>query len=126
MNGTQKIKVTMEIEVTDQDIDDMMVTALEGGITPWCSEAEVVGEYLGEYASEQISRGGKLKLYDIESDDVWELDKEKFLNGLTLWIQNGSNQSYGICDGHVDPGMIDAADIDEIIQIATMGEVVFG
>ena len=128
MSGTQKIKVTMEIEVTGQDIDDMMVTALEGGITYWCGKAEVVGgEYLGEYASDQISRGGKLKLYDIESDDVWELDKEKFLKGLTLWIQNSSNMMYAVDDdGRIDAGNIDAGDIDEIIQIAVMGEVVFG
>lgn len=127
MNGTQKIKVTMEIEVTDQDIDDMMVTALEGGITPWCSEAEVVGEYLGQYASEQISRGGKLILHDAESDDKWELDKTKFLNGLTRWIQNSSNMMCAVDDdGRIDAGNIDAGDIDEIIQIAVMGEVVFG
>ena len=128
MSGTQKIKVTMEIEVTDQDIDDMMVTALEGGITCWCGKAEVVGgKYLGEYASDQISRGGKLRLYDAESDDVWVLDKEKFLTGLTTWIQNSSNMMYAVDDdGRIDAGNIDAGDIDEIIQIAVMGEVVFG
>lgn len=127
MNNMQKIKVTMEIVVTDQDIDDMMVTALEGGITYWCGEAEVVGDYLGEYASDQISRGGKLRLHDIESDDVWELDKEKFLKGLTSWIQNSSNMMYAVDDeGQIDAGNIDAADIDEIVQIAAMGEVVFG
>ena len=127
MNGTQKIKVTMEIEVTDQDIDDMMVTALEGGL-PWCGMAEVVGgEYLGQYASDQISRGGKLILHDAESDDKWELDKAKFLNGLTRWIQNSSNMMYAVDDdGRIDAGNIDAGDIDEIIQIAVMGEVVFG
>lgn len=125
MSGTQSIEVTMKITVTDQDIDDMMVTALDYGITAWCGRVEVVGEYLGEWASDQISRGGKLLLHDAETEDVWELDKEKFLNGLTLWIQNSSNQSYAIEDGKINPAMIEAEDIDEIIQIAVMGEVVF-
>ena len=44
-----------------------MATALDGGITYWCNKAEVIGGYLGEYASDQISRGGKLKLYDYEA-----------------------------------------------------------
>ena len=60
--------------ISDEDIDEIMSAALAGGITYWCGRAKVVGEYLGEYASEQISRGGVLKLYDIEEPKaVYEL-----------------------------------------------------
>ena len=59
-----------------------MCTALEGGINYWCCKAEVVGEYLGEYASEQISRGGELKLYDAEEDEVYTLTLDKLLKGI--------------------------------------------
>ncbi len=52
------VKVEMEILLTQEDIDDIMAGALEGGITYWCSKAEVAGEYLGEYGHEQIARGG--------------------------------------------------------------------
>ena len=41
-----------------------MVTALEGGINYWCRRAKVVGEYLGEAAIDQISRGGSLILQE--------------------------------------------------------------
>lgn len=55
------LEVKFNVEVTNQDIDDIMCTALEGGITYWCRRAEVVGgKYLGEYAHEQISRGGEV------------------------------------------------------------------
>lgn len=63
------IEVNKKYTVTPQDIDDIMVTALEGGINYWCRKAKVVGEYLGECASDQISRGGSLILYDAESSD---------------------------------------------------------
>lgn len=67
MGGKEKekqvtVSVTLEIVLTQEDIDDIMCGALEGGITYWCDEAKVVGDYLGEYGSEQIARGGKLRL----------------------------------------------------------------
>ena len=64
------VKAEINVKLTQQDIDDIMVAALEGGIDYWCFKVEVVGDYLGEYASEQISRGGMLKLYDIENGEV--------------------------------------------------------
>lgn len=77
------VSVTLEIALTQEDIDDIMCGALEGGITYWCDEAKVVGDYLGEYGSEQIARGGKLRLhlpepFDKDETEYYELDLEKF------------------------------------------------
>ena len=120
------VKVEINVKLTQQDIDDIMVAALEGGITYWCFKAEVVGDYLGKYASEQISRGGMLKLYDIENGDKYWLDLEKFLNGFKLWVENGGDQ-YGAVQGHeVDCCNIDAGCADEIDQYAQFGEVIYG
>ena len=122
----KKFTVQPQIEVilTQQDIDDIMSTALEGGITGWCNHIEVVGEQLGRYASEQISKGGSLILYDLESSDKWELTLEKFLNGVKLYFEDGCHVH--VNDGSIDPGDIDANDADCIIQFALFGEVVFG
>jgi|GEM_PF-1185772 len=119
------LSITIDVTVMDEDIDDIMCTALEGGITHWCAEAEVVGDYLGEYASEQISRGGVLKLHDAEGEDVYELDKAKFLKGLKEYIRYNS---YAVMDteGRIDAGNIDAEAADEIIQYAVFGDVIFG
>lgn len=129
MNAEKKFEVHAEtvFQLTQQDVDDIMVGALEGGINYWCREAEVVGDYLGEYASDQISRGGKLILHDAESSDKWELDLEKFLNGMKIWVQNGDD-NYGAVqkDGTVDTCQIDAEMADLIVQYALFGEVVFG
>jgi hypothetical protein len=121
-------KAIINYMLTAQDIDDIMVGALEGGINYWCGCAEVVGDYLGEYASEQISRGGTLKLYDIEDEDeVYELTLEKFLNGFKLWIEGGYDNCGALQqDGTVDCCYIDAACADEIVQLALFGEIVFG
>lgn len=118
------VRPEIEVTVTRQDIDDIMATALEGGINHWCRKAEVVGGYLGEYASDQISRGGPLILHDAESSDKWELTLEKLLDGIKLYLEEG-------CHVHVEDNRIDACDIDAdgadcIVQFAIFGEVVFG
>lgn len=120
------VTVTTRIILTAEDIDDIMVSALEGGITYWCRKAEVVGAYLGEYASDQISRGGSLILYDAESSDKWELTREKFLNGFKTWYEKGED-IYGAVTGNlVDCGEIDGECADAIVQYALFGELVFG
>ncbi len=45
-----EIFVKFTLRVSNKDIDDIVCTALEGGISYWCSSAEVEGEYLGEFA----------------------------------------------------------------------------
>ncbi len=115
----------IEVRLTSQDIDDIMVTALEGGINYWCRKAEVVGgEYLGEYASDQISRGGSLMLYDAESDDKWELTLTKFLAGVKKYFEESCH--IRVEDGALDASDIDGEDADCIVQYALFGEVQFG
>lgn len=128
----KKFEVLVQIRaaLTQQDIDDIMVSALEGGINYWCRRVIVQGDYLGKYASEQISRGGKLAVWldePFEDDKTcYMLDLDKFLAGFKLWIENGGD-SYGAIDGlEVDCGQIDAGCADEIIQYALFGEIIFG
>ena len=120
-------KATINFKLNMQDIDDIMACALEGGINYWCSEAKVVGEYLGEYASEQISRGGILELYDTEDDEVYLFDIKKFIQGFEAWIENGYDYNGAVsANGKVDTSLIDAGDADTIIQLALFDEIVYG
>ena len=122
-----EVKVEIRVELTQENIDDIMVTALEGGITYWCSEASPeCGELLKEYPSEQISRGGALLLYDFEEEAYRRLDLEKFLKGFKLWVDNAGDEYGAIEDGKVDCCNIDADCADAIIQYALFGEVIYG
>ena len=118
------------VTVTDADIDDIMCTALEGGITHWCFKAEVVGERLGDYASEQISCGGTLHLLD-DDGTVYVLTREKFVEGLRKFLSEDNDYDC-LCledDGSysLDTCQIDAIAADIIVQYAVFdGELVFG
>lgn len=123
------LKVEMEIVVTQEDIDDIMCGALEGGINYWCDEASVIGDYLGEYGSEQISRGGQLKLYDFEEGKYHVLTKEKFMEGLKLYFQKPTSCNIlEQIDGklRLDCCNADALVCDAIIQYALFGDVIYG
>ena len=122
-----KISIEKEIKITQEDIDDIMCSALEGGINYWCCKAEVVDKYLGEWAHEQISRGGTLKLYDAEEDEIYELTLEKFLSGIQKAIEGNYYSEYEWCDGFIiDTCQVDAEVADTIVQLALFDEVVFG
>ena len=124
-----RVSVNLQIVVTQEDIDDIMVTALEGGINYWCGKAEVDGPYLGEYASEQISRGGTLILHDTEEGRMEQLTKEKLLQGIRLYAeQPKSCDIFETVDHelHIDCCMVDAEVADSIIQYAVFSEVFYG
>lgn len=119
--------VQMKVELKQEDVDDIMCGALEGGINGWCNKAEVVeGDYYGEYASEQISRGGSLRLYDNENGKTYTLDLEKFLKGFGVWVAKGYDRYGAVTSKEVDCCQIDAECADGIVQCALFGDIIFG
>ena len=125
--NTFSVKAEINVNLTAQDVDDIMIAALEGGINYWCDRAEVVEEKrVSKWCHEQIARGGCLILHDAESEDSWELNLEKLLNGIKLWVEAGGYKLGAIENGEIDCYYIDADCADEIVQFALFGELVFG
>ena len=122
------VKAEINVKLTQQDIDDIMVAALEGGINYWAGEAEVIEEKrVADWGHEQIARGGVLVIHDIEDpDEKWELTLEKFLNGFKLWVEDGGDQYGAVQGSEVDCCNIDAGCADAIIQYALFGELMYG
>ena len=130
MAKDNKVFTIGNIRVTQEDIDGIMACALEGGITYWCDRVDVVGgEYLGEYANEQISRGGELKLSAIE-DDEYVLNLPKLLKGVEMFYKvNPEDCMFVKRDaGHIEIFwlFVDGERSDAIVQFALFDEIVFG
>lgn len=119
--------INIKTVVTNENIDDIMCTALEGGINYWCSRAEVIGDYLGEYASDQISKGGELMLYDSVGDDKYIITKDSILMGIEKYVNEYDSNCLYFEDrkNRIDTCYIDAIGADVIIQYAVFGEVVY-
>lgn len=121
-----EIEVNKKIIIKQSDIDDIVAGALKGGIIYWCSKAEVIeDEYYGEYASEQISRGGNLKLYDSEDGAEYILNLKNFLKGIVIACKNGYDDDWFEGD-EINTLNIDSEGCDIIIQCAIFGEIVYG
>jgi hypothetical protein len=125
-NRNETLSIQQDIKISNETIDEIMCTALEGGITYWCNEVDVIDGFAEgtTYAHEQISRNGKLKLYDCESEETFTLTREKFLKGLQLFLESGGADH--IITAHViDTSEIDADSADAIIQYAIFGETIY-
>lgn len=123
------LSMEFKVRITDEDIDDIMVSALEGGINYWCCRAEVVGKYLGEYGSDQISRGGTLRLYDREDESVYELTKEKLVRGIAVYLENPTQSDVLEVIDHelrLDTSYVDAVVSDCMVQYALFDDIIYG
>ena len=131
----KKFKVSIEQvhEFSIEDINDLVTTALEGGINYWCRKAvaklDKNKSYLGiseedlpnvHFASDAIGYGGTLVLYDAESDDKWKLTSEKMLKGIKMYCEDNNENLSFLLDNH------DANTADSIIQYALFDEIVYG
>lgn len=119
------------VRVTNGDVDDILDTAMMG-CTYWCRKAEPVGgRYLGQYANEQISRGGTLRFYPENPGDggPFEFTLDKFRDGFYKWFKNVRRKDYYLCDDEIENGLdcgkIDAEDADSILQYALFDDIVY-
>lgn len=124
------MKIELSIDISDQDISDICVTAFEGGINSWCGRVKILidtvpnlAEDEGIIASDVIAKGGSLKLYDAEDDEeTWILSPENFKTGLEKYFNECYSNNNEIS---FDVGNIDAGDADSIIQYALFNELVY-
>jgi hypothetical protein len=119
---TVTIEKKYHIVLAEEDINDLLTTAFEGGINYWCGEVLINEEekFPGKWASDVLADGGTLTLCDSESDDKWELTLDKLLNGIKWYCEtNNIISTENLMDNH------DATTADLIVQYALFNEIVF-
>lgn len=113
---TFKTEVTISADV----IENIIVSSLEGASSYWCGLDNTAPEWINEpedlpssqFATQLILEGKTIKLYDIEdTSEEWQLDISKLLGGISKAIREG----YDI-----------ESDVDEVLQLALFGELVYG
>lgn len=105
-----------------EDIDSIMEKAIKS-INCYWGQVTVIGELLGENASEQITRGGELEITDPDSGKKYCLDLKKFLNGMELYLGEECHIRYK--NDHFSFICNNDNEADYIIQYALFGEVVY-
>lgn len=120
--------VTIKKELTETDIENIIVTAFEGGSNYWMGldnssedmQAKPKGEPYSTWITKLILEGKSVKLFDIEESDDdsdWVITLEKLIKGFEL---NYVNRPH---DNDLENG--DATTADCILQYALFGEIVY-
>lgn len=121
-----KIEFTKSQELTEEDITDIVVTAIEGGIGYWACldntgyefESEPEDEAVSETVARILLQNGKVTFFDEEDECArYELTLEKLLNGI---------EKYANENGGIDMDDLDADMADAIVQYAIFCEVIYG
>ena len=128
--------ITINIKVTDEDVMDIMCSAIEGGIGYWACLDNTTKEFedapkdepYSETCAKILLNGGGVWLMDDVDDDVkYLLSLERLLVGIENWFKSGGDKYGAVCiDGTLDCGNIDAECADAIIQYALFDDVVYG
>lgn len=116
-----------------EDIQDLLITALEGGSNYWYwmelseSESHQISQMgFGQAFSEKIFYylmfGGAVQIYDVETDDhLGQLDWTSLELACTLMHNLHQDSWFNFMMGDYD-----AFDADIFFQLAVMQEVVYG
>lgn len=115
--------------ITDQNIDDILITGLEGGINYWCGKVTVKNDdYKGaDLASDSVSKGATLILMDAEDlSNTSKIDKPKILKAIERYINEYNCTIIDLENKEIDCGQVDATVADIIIQLAAFEEVIYG
>lgn len=118
---------TAKINVTEQQVEDIMVGAIEGGINHWAGllrddlwKDKPSNEPISMWASKLLLEGYGMSFYDREDGEVelFRLNIDKLLCGIEM----NANQRPHDCDLE----QADAETYDCIIQFALFGEIIYG
>lgn len=123
--------ITVTYHYTDDDLENILITALEGGIGYWACLDNGGDDFdrqprdmpTSEWCWKLLQDGGSLHFYDAEAvgeDDCeeWYMDLADLYKGVGLAIRSGD------WSGRVDD--LDATVADSIIQYALFGSVIYG
>ena len=147
------IKRETETTVTDQDIADWVITAFEGGITYWCEDVrpmqrdahgdwqELTGEGYTQFQIEGVGGYANPEFWDNDSRgyQLYDMHEEKWVTKvLTLssllkalnWQPPKNKHASPNWFRKVVDSMVtenyDAGDADCLVQVAVLGDLVYG
>ena len=116
--------ITQPVKVTEHNVEDIVVTAIEGGINYWCegiqfAETRPAEESASTWAAMQLIKENAVKIRD--EDGEHDLTITKLIDGLLKFSQKV--RCFDVYEGEIDPSNFDAADADAVIQYALFCEL---
>lgn len=120
-----EVHVPLTLAISQEAIENIIVTALSGGIGYWCTTAaagavavqRAPGEAWDGWLGRNLAHDGQI-VFDVEGTPM-ALTRQAFLEAIALWaVRPGSDLD--------DIAEMDANEADVVIQLALFREVVYG
>lgn len=135
-NHVYTVSVVRNIRVVEEDIQDLVSTALCGGIGYWAKldnttedfENAPSEECIDETVARLLMEGKSIKLLDEEDGTEYDWTLDKLLKGLELTLGSVYGRVNGpmMENGTLDMTRVDAEVADVIVQMGLFGEIVYG
>lgn len=132
----ENVVIKIEQVITQQRIEDLLCGAFEGGSDYWAITGvtkEQKDAVKAEYSFEVATRGGEIEVFDVEDTKtkLGVINEERIRKAFEL-MAKGENEK-GESEPHLTEHLQqfldeceDAVTGDVFLQLAVMGEVVFG
>lgn len=134
----REVMVTHSVELPEDDIENLICAAFEGGIGYWASvdDRSMIfyeqdqSKSLSDVISEIILGGGEVTLHSTENYGTeWTLGMRKLMNGIARFL--GTADGVGCISDHngkivFDSYDIDAEKADMIMQYALFDRLIYG
>lgn len=120
------MKIKCETEVSDETLESLIVGALEGGSNYWYQIEKRIGPKVGKYAVDQVMKGGGFVISDEremgpEEKKIGRLTLVSCRKALTLMALHHPRHFSNIITENDD-----AETADVFLQLAVLGEVIYG
>lgn len=130
-----EIEYTTKVRLTADDINDILATALEGGIGYWAvlddsttdweeTSSSMQDASISDVITKMLFEGKKIRFIGADKDDAtreWFLDMNKFIFGCKRFEEEVGSVKRRLLDSSFD-----ADDADMLIQFALFNEIIFG
>ena len=123
------MKIVKTFDITEQQMQDLLVTAFEGGINYWCDRIEITvmppktnsEDHDKFMASQVIAKDGIVELHGEDLEEITLLTRDKMLTGISKAMDWGNFANIEeLMNNH------DAETADVIVQYAIFDEIIFG
>jgi len=130
------MKITAQVEIDNEKIEDLFVTALEGGSNYWYDLHETATTIMNKYKmdgkivrpqsirfSEAIKAGEKIPVHDIEDGEslLGYVELSKVEKAFALMQEKYPDHFADVINDNAD-----AITADVFFQLCVMGEVIYG
>ena len=129
------VQIITSIDIPQNRIEDLLCCAFEGGSDYWAKTgvtAEQKKEVGAEYAFEVATRGGEVEVFDVENGELLGvLNGQSIVNAFTLMSQgeDKNGKAMPCLKRYLQTFLKEDEDSevgDVFLQMAVMGEIVFG